>query len=194
MTNPVKHGIVESAADFPGVRSRLSDIGSTLMIEKPKSLFRSGNLPEAVPLRLTMPPALRARLRREATVDMFDAIARAEHSLRTTRRAAGQGFLGMEQALRTKPTDRPGSGDEDDRDGFTTPTGRPRYLKCFDPKLRKHLRAKLRSFRQAHDRAWERYLDNPSEVIFPFGTWRMQEVFGMPVDTPQLLPTWTLGE
>jgi putative transposase len=165
LANPVKHGLVANADDFPGPRSKPSDIGKPMVIKKPKSLFREKNLPAEVTLTLTVPPALRDRPPATAIARLAAAVAAREAAFNAQRLLESRPFLGTGVLLRTRPTQRP-------RAEETDTTARPRYIKCGDPGLLRLLSQDLHEFRRSYAYARERFKTDPS-VTFPFGTWRL---------------------
>lgn len=174
--NPVKHGVVERARDFPGLSTSAWEIGHTITIRKPAVLFREENLPPAVCLTLTIPPALRQLPRHVGLHHLHNAAQERECWFRQRHQDSGKSFLGVATLHRTRPTDRPNERDEERR--------RPDYIKCFDPALRRATEQQLRQFRQAYADASTRWGTKEDVRSFPFGTWRTYLIENAPIASP----------
>lgn len=171
LANPVKHGLVPEGDLFPGPRSRPSDIGRELTIKKPKSLFREKHLPDEVKLKLTAPPALRHLPREGAIAALQLVVDERETRFREHRAARDESYLGVSILLDTAPTRRARAKHNED-DGYSTASGRPRYIKCADRKLGVALRNELKEFRIAYTAAREAFKTD-KRTVFPHGTWRL---------------------
>jgi REP element-mobilizing transposase RayT len=165
--NPVKHGLVKRAPDFPGLRADPWRLEQTLVIKKPAVLFRSKNLPDQVRLTLTVPPALRHLPRHVGMHTLNDAAETREAFFRSRNAETSESYIGARQLLRTKPTDSP------PQDSGEEPSARPRpnYIKCFDAERLKLLLDHLREFRQAFHDASARWGAGDTSACFPYGSW-----------------------
>ncbi len=97
-TNPVKHGLVERVADWPGING-LSNLleGRPLEARRPRFFRERGAMPEDMSLGLSIPEALGDpdEFRRE----LRERIARAEAAFSDERRRAGRRVVGRKAVL-----------------------------------------------------------------------------------------------
>lgn len=171
-TNPVKDGLVERVADWPGVNT-LGQLltGESVTIERPPIFFRrAGKMPERATLQMKLPAdacdgaALITALRqRVASFEADAAHARAASS--TT--VAGPTRV-LEQSWLT----------------FATSVERPRDVRpqfaAKSPVARRAARAVRREFLNAYRAARELWLDGAA-AVFPPGTYWLREFAGVTV-------------
>jgi len=161
LTNPIKDGLVKHRHQFPGAMSRPQDIGKVRWVKRPRWLF-SKKMPEQVPLKLTLPPALKHLPLDEGIRVLEQAVADREQKIHAERAAKGLGYMGRRALLKQDPYSSPPS---------EQPFGKlnPR-VKCADPQRRKARLEELKRFWQAHAEARARVLQGERDVVFPPGT------------------------
>jgi putative transposase len=107
--NPVKDGLVDRVDHWPGVNGlRTLLTGRHLRAERPRHFFRrEGTMPEAVEMRLTIPPELGPEA--EILEDLRDRVAAAVASIAAERQRTGQRVVGRRAVLRQAWWARPPS-------------------------------------------------------------------------------------
>lgn len=169
LLNPVKDGLVPCGDEWPGVRSRVEELGRLeRVIERPPVYFtsRTGGVPERATLRLTVPPGFSGveELQRE----VGEKLAVEERHCRETIEGD---FVGAER-VKSRPIDSRPSTPE--RRGQRNP-----WIACQDKQLRIRLIEKLRDFWRDYREAYRRYQRKEHDVPFPFGTYWMRVQFGV---------------
>jgi hypothetical protein len=108
-TNPVKDGLVDRVDHWPGVNGlRALLTGRCMRAERPWHFFRrDGAMPEAVELRLTIPPELGPEV--EVLEELRQRVASAEVSIAAERQRTGQRVVGRRAVLRQAWWERPTS-------------------------------------------------------------------------------------
>ena len=171
-TNPVKDGLVERVADWPGVNTLEQLLtGECVTIERPPIFFRpSGKMPERATLQMKLPvdvcdrTALVTALR-QRVADFEVNAARARAASSTT--VAGPARV-LEQSWQTFATSR-----ERPRDV------RPRFA-AKDPAARRAARAVRREFLIAY-RAARKLWRAGAAAVFPPGTYWLRQFAGVKV-------------
>ncbi|PIE16298.1 MAG: hypothetical protein CSA66_07595 [Proteobacteria bacterium] len=184
IANPVAAGLVASPTAWPGLKTRVEDIGTGRgpRFERPARFFKSGG-PVSVAARLTCsaPPGV--------DVERFRSMAAA-----ATRRAVGaarkrvvedgRGFLGAPAVEAQGPFDRP-STDEPNPGGL-----RAKYRRRFagpDDEATRAMVERARAFRSDYARARARLQNGRRDVVFPRGTHRLWLYFGVEREPPPAL-------
>lgn len=109
-TNPVKDGLVERVADWPGAAGYQALLtGTPLTATRPKHFFvEDGTMPEKVTLTLTIPPELGDR--DEIVAEVRARVEAVEHEEARKRGECGRRVLGryavLRQSWRESPTSR----------------------------------------------------------------------------------------
>jgi hypothetical protein len=176
LANPTLAGLVRKSADWPGVRTRVEDIGvGSITVERPTEFFaEDGCMPAEVVLRFEMPEVLihiygvkQARERIAAAVEA--------HEQEAHRRAAEKRwvFKGAERVLKVSPYSRAKSL-EDHREL------NPRYAGELDEI--KAAVARDREFVRRYRAARERWLLGDRHVVWPYGTDAMVRRHWVPCD------------
>jgi REP element-mobilizing transposase RayT len=108
-TNPVKDGLVDRVYHWPGVNGlRALLTGRCLRAVRPWHFFRrDGAMPEAVELRLTIPPELGPEA--EVLEELRQRVIAAELSIAAERQRTGQRVYGRRAVLRQAWWERPTS-------------------------------------------------------------------------------------
>lgn len=178
LANPTAAGLVRFSKEWPGVRTRVSDIGERrLRIERPAVFFaEGGSMPEVEELGFVMAEALthiygvkRARDR------IADAVARHEAKGHAEAAAKGWSFKGADRVLKSSPYSRTKTL-EDLRQL------NPRY--AGDSESIKAAVGRDVVFRERYAAARERWLGGDRDVIWPAGTYAMRRWHGVPCEMP----------
>lgn len=178
MANPVTSFLVERLEDWPGLNTRIEDLGRWRgpVHRRPTRFFREdGRVSEVVEVASELPPMVEAAFgvegfarRVRARMDALMGAARAEAA------AKGHGFVGVERILRQGVWHRPAS-----------PTKRRagreveaiRRVTASEKRLARMLVEALLAFRRAHRAAWEAFRRGV-EVTFPAGTYKAWRWYG----------------
>ncbi len=166
LANPVAAGLVRSGRAWPGLWSAPELVGLSLVAARPNHFFSSeGHLPESIALRLTAPPGFdSAKAYGEA---LASALAEKEAAERR-----GRSFLGVARVLKQRPTGQPGSGEP--RQALN-----PR-LAARDKWKRIEMLGRLTGFLCAYREAWEARRAGQPDVAFPYGTYLLRVLHGVP--------------
>jgi len=181
LANPVKAGLVERAAHWPGVTVLPQELGRRKWkIKRPAVYFDPDNpqWPDEVELELTLPPSLRevytsAQIRDAVALELThqERLAQAEVKKRGWR------VLGVERIRRVSPYRRAKSFEPIRGRNPTFAVGRGQR-KAFFAAV-----AELRAFRRAYRDALELWRAGLRQTVFPAGTWAMRCMHAAPVDT-----------
>ena len=181
LANPVKAGLVQRAAHWPGVTVLPQELGRrTWKVKRPDLFFDADNpnWPDEVELKLTLPPTLRglytdAQIRDAVALELThqERLAQAEVKKRGWR------VLGSERARRVSPYRHAKSFEPIRGRNPTFAVGRGQR-KAFFAAV-----AELRAFRRAYRDALERWRAGLRQTVFPAGTWAMRCMHATPVDT-----------
>lgn len=108
-TNPVKDGLVERVADWPGVNGYEALLtGKPLRAKRPKHFFADdSDLPDEIELYLRIPPELGDH--DEIVAEVKRRVEQFEHDEAVRRAATGQRVLGRNAVLRQSWRDSPTS-------------------------------------------------------------------------------------
>ena len=186
LANAVKDRLVQRLEDWPGLKTRVEDIGRWRgpVFWRPERFFRArGPVSEAVELCTYVPPmcqraygdeGFRRRIQRE--VDRLVAEAHAE------AKSDGRGWVGVERIMRQSVWDAP-----------QTPDGRGSGLKAkargrvvaSSARLLRAVLNRVAEFRRHYQMALARFAGGDREVEFPSGTWRAWRFFGVRRRTPE---------
>lgn len=188
MANPVKHRLVERPEQWPGLLTKVDDIGAGRgpVYMRPEQFFAAdGPVSESVELLAFVPPmceaaygveGFRARLRA--------AIARLVVEAHATK--DGRGFVGAEAVLAQSVWHRPASDDQRSA-GKAAEVGR-RVRSSEDEKRRALVEAR-EAFCEAYAAARARFKAGERDVVFPAGTWLLWRYYGVrrATDEPEKL-------
>ena len=172
--NPVKDGLVDRVDHWPGVNGLHALLtGRCLHAERPRHFFRSnGVMPEAVEMRLTIPPELgpEAAVREE----LRQRVDQAVESIGSQRQRAGQRIVGRRAVLRQAWWERPTSW-EPRRNLRPRVAARSKWAR-IEALLRN--RAFLIDYAQARA-GWQA----GATVTFPLGTYWLRRFANVPTAT-----------
>jgi REP element-mobilizing transposase RayT len=175
-TNPVKDGLVEHVADWPGINGLSALLeGRELTIERPRHFFRkNGPMPETVTLRFSIPPELGDA--DQILGQVRERVAKVEADLAAARKAKGKRVLGRRAILRQDWRARPASH-EPRRRLKPVVAARNKWAR-IEALLRN--REFVRLYREART-LWLAGLS----VIFPPGTYWLRRFAGVTVAPPK---------
>ena len=164
IANPTAAGLVRYAKDWPGVQTRIADLGARrIVVERPSVFFaEDGEMPERVELRFEMPEAVIETLGlEEARERVATAVAEKEKSARAEVEAAGWSFKGADRVLSGSPYSR--AKTFEDRGGLS-----PRYAGDVDAMMAAMERDAR--FGQGYGDTRVRWLAGERDVVWPAGT------------------------
>jgi putative transposase len=174
MANPVAAGLVRRARDWPGIRSLPSDLGAAAWTAaRPDYYFDPANpdWPPTASLELSPPP-----LDAMSDADFSSAVAlelqHQESEARATWSAKGFHALTPVQLARLSPFRRARSWEPVRRRNPAFAVGRGQRAAFFAAVVA------LRKFRTTYRAALDRWRAGLREVLFPAGTWAMQQFHG----------------
>jgi len=169
LSNPVDIGAVYDAKHWPGVVTKLSELGTgVLKAKRPDVYFDENNeqWPQEVSLKLEMPPVLE-----EYFDDPIDVIEqeyeRLCQSARQKMKAEGRSFMGVDKILKLSPYKRAKSWEDLRSLNPTFAVGRGQH------EARNEAIAILKHFRNAYRDAMDKWKARIRDVEFPMGTWWM---------------------
>ena len=179
LANPVKAGLVQRAAHWPGVTVLPQQLGRrTWKVKRPDFYFDADNWPDEVELTLTLPPTLQGLY---TDAQIRDAVAleltHQERLARAEVRKKGWPVLGSERIRQVSPHSRAKSFEPIRGCNPTFAVGRGQRRIFFAAV------AELRAFRRAYRDALERWRAGLRLTVFPAGTWAMRCMHTAPVDT-----------
>jgi putative transposase len=181
LANPVAAGLVQRAAEWPGAKVGVDDIGqTTLRIPRPKIFLNPKNpiWPAVAELPIALPPGVApeeaAPFRRQVATELERLEAQAHAEMREQRRS----FLGARRARAICPTARVTTRDPAAKRNPTFAVGRGQG----DAWLR--AAAAVRAFREAYAAALERWCAGARSAVFPPGTWWMRVLHRAVVTDP----------
>jgi REP element-mobilizing transposase RayT len=178
LTNPVKAGLVERVAHWPGATSYALNItGRERVVERPKGFFREdGPLPERVTLRPGRLPEFGDLTAAEWQEKIRTGVEEKENELRERRRKDGRRVVGRKAVLRVGHLDSPSTIE---RRRTLRPT-----IACKDPVRGRLELAVLKGFRAAYRDARELWIAGQRDVVFPAGTYLLRCAFRVGVAPP----------
>lgn len=174
MANPVAAGLVHRARDWPGVTTRVEELGTGgWRIPRPTFFFdpESGCWPETADLRMTLPRAADAFGEASAfRAAVSSELGRLESQARATVRAKRWSVLGVDRCRRLSPFARARSWEPIGSLDPSFAVGRGRH------DARHEAIARVREFRAAYREALGDWRAGQRQVCFPAGTWLMRVV------------------
>src|SRR5690606_36890010 len=108
LANPTAAGLVRYSRDWPGVRTRIAEIGAerAISVKRPVGAFfaEEGSMPE----RVTLSYEMLERLLEGSDLDsararIADAVQVKENEARARLKAEGRSFKGVERVLKSSP-------------------------------------------------------------------------------------------
>jgi len=172
ITNPVAAGLVRRSEEWPGVTTRVDELGRAVWrIERPAFFFNPENRswPDVAELRITLPPAASELGTPEAFRELVRAeVARLEAEARADVEAKGWAFLGADRCRKLSPFRRARSWEPLRSLNPTFAVGRGRREE------RRAAVTRVRSFRADYRAALASWRAEDRGVSFPYGTWLMR--------------------
>lgn len=170
LANPTAAGLVRYSKDWPGVRTRVSDIGvCTITVARPRAFFADdGTMPDTVELRFEMPEALLERHGLEAAqARIAEAVEAKERKAHAEVAAAGWSFKGADRVLKLSPYSRAKTFEA--RHQLN-----PRYASAGDHEALNAAIERDGVFAVQYASARERWLAGERDVVWPAGTYAMR--------------------
>ena len=176
MANPVAAGAVRYARDWPGLRSRIDELGRrTFVAERPNLYFDpNGEMPARTTLRFELPEGLLELHGEEGTRTVLEeSLRRHEREARAEVRAKGWSFLGPERCLRISPYRRSKAYEVF---GARNPTFATKGggQEAFEQAVQK-----LRAFRRSYRERLQRWRAGDHVSAWPLGTYLMRALQGV---------------
>ena len=172
MANPAKDHLVTRAKEWPGVHTRLRDLkGRTISVRKPDAYFRRQNkrYPVALNASFSLPRVLVEHYGKQGAIDAIATqVSRFEMEAARQRLSRGTRVLGANAAQRSSPYrctvgSRPARGRNPH---FAVGTGQARLFAWAA--------ARLKAFRRAYRKAYDRWKQGEHSQLFPAGTFWMK--------------------
>ena len=170
IANPTAAGLVRFSNEWPGVRTRVNDIGTRkLIVDRPSAFFaEDGTMPERVELRFEMPEALlNAYGLEQARVRLAEAVEQKENEAQAKVAAEGWAFKGADRVRCSSPYARATTFEERHR-------LRPRYASSGDDDALKAAIARDAEFVAQYALCRERWLGGERDLTWPAGTYAMR--------------------
>ena len=180
LVNPTEAGLVRFSKEWPGVRTRVADIGTrTIRVKRPEAFFtEDGSMPEWVELRFEMPEALLEESGLDgAQARIADAVETQEKKARARIEAEGRSFKGRDRVLRSSPYARARTFEQ--RHELN-----PRYASAGDDEALDTAVARDKEFAERYRASRERWLAGERDVIWPAGTYAMRRWHHVPCADP----------
>jgi len=169
MANPVDVGAVYDAKHWPGIVTKLRELGKGKLTAKlPDVYFDKENeqWPETATLKLEMP-----RVLEEHYDDPIDVVEqeyeRLVQAARKKMKDEGRSFMGVDRILKLSPYKRAKSWEDLRSLNPTFAVGKGQH------EARKEAIAAVKSFRKAYRDALDKWKARIRDVKFPMGTWWM---------------------
>ena len=167
LANPVAAGAVLDPDDWPGAKTRETDIGQTVLkTRRPKVYFDATNWRDVVELPIELPPMIA-----EAEADAFrDDVAKAlALEVATARKSiAPQSIMGAKRAATVSPETRSKTHEPTRKRNPTFAAGRGH------DDIAAAAASAVTAIRSAYRAALERWCLGHRDVAFPAGTWWMR--------------------
>lgn len=174
LANPCRAGLVRYSKDWPGVRTRVKEIGGqALEVERPPVYFaREGAMPERVEIPCMMPDDLLDERLEEGGLEaararIADVVEQKEREARAHVESEGRGFKGADRVRKSSPYARAKTYEE--RHGLN-----PRYASAGDEEALRAAMARDAEFVERYLAARERWLAGDRDVLWPAGTYAMR--------------------
>jgi putative transposase len=167
LANPVAAGAVFVPDEWPGAKTRVADIGQTVLkTTRPKVYFNATNWPEMMKLPIKLPPMIP-----EADAEAFrnDVQNALEHEVELARKTiAPENVVGPHRAKTISPETRAKTPEPTRKRNPTFAAGRGhRDIAAAAARA-------VTAFRAAYRAALERWHGSDRNVEFPPGTWWMR--------------------
>jgi len=175
LANPVEAGLVRYGREWPGVRTRVADMGAPPQrTERPDCFFaEDGKLSEAAALRFELPDVLVDLHGVEgARQRLAEAVERREEALRAEARAANKSFMGATRVRKASPYGR--AKTYEPRHGLD-----PRLAAGGDKETLEERKRERREFQEHHEWCRTRWFGGERDLLWPAGTDHMRRRHGV---------------
>jgi putative transposase len=178
LANPLDKHLVARAHFWPGVTSLTAQlIDKTERVRRPHWFFsKEGSMPEWVELRYGRPPGFEHLSHEEWAEKIRAAIVAEEEKAADERRKTGIPILGVRTIKDQSPYETPATSEE--RFGI-----KPRVA-CKSRWARIAALQRNKHFEAAYREAFERRRHGDVDVVFPFGTYKLQVLGLVRVEPP----------
>ena len=177
LANPVAAGAVRNAGEWPGFRTRIAHMdGHAVAYTRPLKYFSPhGTIPPSATLSMCVPEQLVAEHGTAEAKKLLDRVAR-DHEEGARREVFAKGWTNTcaKSCLRVSPFKRAKAYEVfgDRAPTFATKgSGKSGLFAAV---------RELRAFRAAYRTAFEAWRQGVRDVVFPYGTWLMHVVHGLP--------------
>jgi putative transposase len=162
--NPVKAGLVDRPADWPGLRTLPSHaLHQPRILRRPKTrFFANSHLPEEVELEVTVPPQFSHLCPEEFVRQLQERVQEEVEALRAERQKQGKSVMGARAVQRQPRHGKP-----------RTPAQRRQRdpaIACKNTKRRIELLREQKTFRTRYQDCRKRRAAGEKNVLFPAGT------------------------
>lgn len=177
LANPVAAGAVRNASEWPGFRTRIAHVdGHAVHYARPQKYFSPrGTMPLTATLSVSVPQQLVAVHGAAEAQKILERVAREyEEAARREVFTKGWAFAGVKSSLTVSPFKRARAyeGFGDRTPTFATKgSGKEGFFTAV---------RELRAFRAAYRTAFDAWRRGVRDVVFPYGTWLMRVVHGVP--------------
>lgn len=160
--NPVRAGLVERAADWPGFKILPSDWGKTIQIDQPDK-FYGRRSPESAEFTPQPPPEYDDMSLEEVKAHFERLLHKEENKILARRKRAQMGIVGVSAVKALDPMTAPSTEDSTSRIN-------PRFA-TTDAALMAGAKSSYRAFCDRYETRRQRWLTGKSKkVVFPCGT------------------------
>lgn len=177
LANPVEAGLVQTAQEWPGIKTTIDDIGQkTLEARRPSQYFRAKNplwVLDAF-LDVSLPPSILPSDAQRFRDEIQEELTRLESS--ANARIPSPKVLGAKKAMEIEPESRITTHEPAFQRKPTFALGRG-----ATKEMREAMIAKRRAFQTAYAKAFEEWQAGNRSVTFPAGTYAMRVIHGVNV-------------
>ena len=175
LANPIAAGAVREPHEWPGLRTRLDDLGKTVIVGlRPDAYFgKRKTMPEQASFEVREPTWLIEELGREgAAEELRDALERNVQEARAAVRERGWKYLGAERATKVDPFNC--------AKAYEVFGSRVPHLSTFGLTREEAIAIKQDyvAWQLRYDDCRERLLRGETNILWPPGTWAMVQFFG----------------
>ena len=175
LANPIAAGAVREPHEWPGLRTRLDDMGKTVIVgHRPEAYFgKRKTMPAQASFQVAEPTWLIETLGREgAEKELREALERHVKEARAAVRAKGWKYLGADRAMTVNPFKC--------ATAYEVFGSRVPRLSTFGLKPEEAIVVKQEyvAWQLRYDECRERMLRGETGILWPPGTWAMVQFFG----------------
>ena len=172
LTNPVEAGLVDRGYKWPGEWSPPSLMSSGyIKAKRPDFFVTDGPIPEKVQMELSLPPGFSNMKPKEFSNLIAELVKKKEEEIKKKFKNNNRKFMGVKKVLSQSHLTKP-SNPEPRRNL------NPR-IACKDKWKRIEILQRLKEFLKDYRIAWKRFCAGERDVVFPAGTYKMREFYGV---------------